>query len=133
MFKNFLRFFMYVVLATTACAFTSCKDDDEPKPSQQTTSNSIVGVWKCVDSVGDSATLTINSDHTGSIKVTIDPSRATVTLIEYFNWNVSDDSDANHWFEIIHTGGDYWFEYTNNMYILAGNTLQMGGFVYTRQ
>lgn len=134
MFKNLLKFFMFVVLTTTACAFSSCNDDDKDDPTtNQTTSNSIVGVWKCVDSNGDSAILTINSNHTGSIKVTIDPSRATVTLIEYFNWNTSEDSDANHWFDIIHTGGDYWFDSEYNIYILAGNTLKMGGFVYTRQ
>lgn len=127
MFRFLLRFFVCVVLAASACALASCGDDADGHSK-----NSIVGVWKCVDINGDSAILTIKSDHTGSIKITVDTSRATVTLTEYFNWNISDDADANHWFEVIHTSGDTWFEY-NNMYILAGNTLKMGDLIYTRQ
>lgn len=116
-------------------AFSGCKDDKDepsPEPTPEPVEVTIVGTWQCIDDYGDSAILTLNADHTGSIRVTVDPTRATVTLTEYFNWNAVDDSNANHWLEVIHTKGDYWFEYTNMTYILAGNTLQLDGFIYTR-
>lgn len=125
------------MLATASCAFMSCnKPDPDPEPAPtpiEVETHALVGVWKCTDSNGDTAVLTLNSDHTGTLSISVE-SRVTVvaTATEYFNWNTSDDSSANHWFEIIHTGGDYVFEYVNMTYILAGNTLRLDGLVYTR-
>lgn len=125
---------MFVALSTVALSFSSCKKEKEEDPTSETTVDykSIVGTWKCIDSVGDYAVLTLNSNHTGTISVTVDLSRATGTMTEQFNWNTSDDSSANHWLEIIHTGGDRYFSSPNMIYILAGNTLQLDGFTYTR-
>lgn len=135
MSTKFLKLFMLLTLTTVALSFSSCKPEPEPEPnpapSQETGVTSIVGTWKCVDNNGDSAILTLNSNHTGSIRVTVD-ARASITLVENFNWNTSDDTNANHWLEIIHTGGDYWFDSPNMIYILAGNTLRLDGFTYTR-
>lgn len=126
---------MFVALSTVALSFSSCKDDkkDEPATSENTVDyKSIVGTWKYVDSVGDYAVLTLNSNHTGTISLTMDLSRATGIVTEQFNWNTSDDASANHWLEIIHTGGDRYFTSPNMIYILAGNSLQLDGFTYTR-
>lgn len=124
---------MLLMFATVACTFSSC-DKEEPEQNQNPVeiSTTIVGTWKCIDSNGDSAVLTLNPDHTGSISVTIDPTRATISLTEWFNWGTSDDASANHWLDIIHTNGDRWFDSPSMIYILAGNTLKLDGFVYTR-
>lgn len=125
---------MLLMFATAACTFTSC-EKEEPEQNQEQSGEeqvTIIGTWKCVDSNGDFAVLTLNPNYTGSISVTIDPTRATVSMTEYFNWNTSDDSSANHWLDIIHTGGDRWFESSSMIYILAGNTLRLDGFTYTR-
>lgn len=133
--KKYLNFLILFFAVAFSFMFISCgKDDDKeditPEPPAE---NTVVGMWRCVDSEGNIAVLNLNADHTGSIAVTIE-SRASVTLSikEYFNWNTVDDASANHWLEIIHTGGDYWFEYSSMIYILAGNTLRLDGFVYTR-
>lgn len=129
---------MMLIGITTLFSFTACGgDDDDKEPSTSPTAPventvTLVGTWRCVDKNGDSAVLTLNANHTGKISVSIDPSRATVNLVEHFNWNNTDDASGNHWLEVIHTSGDEWFDSPNMIYILAGNTLQLDGFVYTR-
>lgn len=138
-----MKFFykvLSIMLLTSACTFfQSCSKDDDPKPEPDPTPSittpTLVGTWKIVDANGDTGLLNLNSDHTGSISMSVDVSnlsRATVTLTEYFNWNSTDDSSGDHWLEVIHTSGDEILN-TNNLYILAGNTLQLMGFTWNRQ
>lgn len=130
---------MLVTVAMSTCVLASCGDEEKdkepevPSDKEQVSVNPIVGVWKCIDANGDTGVLTLNADHTGKMEVSV-TSRVTVVAYatQYFNWNTSDDSNGDHWFEIIHTGGDVWFEKEYYIYILAGDKLKLDQLIYTR-
>lgn len=136
--KKFLNYFLalaMIIIASVSVASCS-KDDDEPKSSGK---SELVGTW-ISSSDGISYTLTLSSNHTGSVKAVINSTvRATIsaTMSEDFNWTVSESSSGSKYIDLIHTGGDYVLvdegdSSSSWIYIVAGNRLSLGNLTFTR-
>lgn len=127
---NKLKSLLSLIIITLFVSLTSCgSDDPEPAPAptpEPEETVTLVGTWhQAEDDI--SMTITLNANHTGSATLT-GSARASITLRETFNWNNVDDASANHWLEIIHSGGDEIFGTASISYILAGSSLTLSGW-----